>query len=230
MISLNKTEPFTPKWREGSESPPVFIIRVGDVIERGMLEASLAGEYNARSVYTYELIQAFQDGVNHLLAGDPEQDTLIALSSAERDGEQVAPADKQLLLRAREVMMEHWPEYQRLVATGARRTQIAPIVAFRRFCVGWENVGVDFARGPDGMIPMSLLADLDATDLLEAGTHAYGLLYGRGETRNFPQPSKSDDAPTTSPSDEPSEEGGKSVAKSGRKTPGSRSRRGSGRS
>lgn len=230
MISASKFEPFTPPWLEGKDDAPVYRIRAGNVFERGNLEAELSGTHRAGRVFGFEMIDAFQQGIVNLLADDPERETLVALVLQDAAGETLAEADRQTLIRARDVLAEHWPDYAALVAQSERRRELAPILAFRRFCVGWENVAAEYRRGSDALIPMDVLATVDPLEMLAAGNYAYGLLYAAGQERNFPQPSKSDAAPETSPSAGSSKEDGTSGASAGRKTPGSRSRRGSGRS
>ncbi|MDX3885986.1 MAG: hypothetical protein QHC65_16300 [Sphingomonas sp.] len=219
MISLNDIEPFTPKWREGEKKPPVYLIRVGDVIERSIFEAELAGKYGAGQVYAFEFAQAAVDGIQALLAGDPQLDDLLALVNAEMNGDTISADDRQKLARMRDVLTQHWPAYALLIERQARRRELAPVLAFRRFCVGWENVKAEFARDRDGFVSAAALRGIDPLEMTAAGHHTFGLLYAAGEEENFPQPSKSDDAPGTSPSASASKAAaGKSGAKGGRRT------------
>lgn len=231
MIATDTTtsHPFTPRWRDAEAAAPVYFLRAPSVIERGQIEAELSGEHGAGRVFEFELISAFRNGLMTLLAGDPGLDRLIELVDREGEGEVLAAEDRQALIEARAVLVQHWPEYRELVAQRDRRREIAPIVVFRRLCTGWENVDVPFLRGSDRLIPDGTLMRIDPLELTAAGNFGYGLMYGAADERNFPQPSPSDDGPATSPSDT-SRADGTSKAKGGRKTPASRSRRGSGAS
>lgn len=220
---------FTPKWREGEAAAPVYLLRAPSVIERGQIEAELSGEHGAGRVFEFELIAAFRNGLLTLLDGDAGLDRLVELVDREAEGEVLAADDRQALIEARAVLVKHWPEYRELVAQRDRRREIAPIVVFRRLCTGWENVDVPFSRGSDRMVPDGTLMRIDPLEMIAAGNFGYGLMYGAADDRNFPQPSPSAEDPATSPSDT-SRADGTSKGSAGRKTRGSRSRRGSGAS
>jgi len=217
MLSTKDAQRHTPSWLSG-EKAPVYLIRPGSVIERSLVEAELAGEYQAGRVFAFELLEAFQKGVRALLPDDPEADQLVSLAAAEAGGETLSAEEARQVADARVALGEHWPDYRALNARIARRKEIAPVLALRRFCVGWENVEVPFARGPDGLVTLDALARLDPLEMLSAGNHAYGLLFPGELEGNSPPPSQSDDGPTTSTSDAPSPAAGKSKARSGRKT------------
>ncbi|USI71616.1 hypothetical protein [Sphingomonas morindae] len=219
MLSTKDAQRHTPAWLSGDQAP-VFLVRCGSVIERGQIEAELTAEHRAGRVFAFELLAAFRAGV--LALAEPEdRDQLIAIADAEaalEGGEQLPAAEAKLLMEAKTALAEHWPDYRDLVARMARRREIAPIVALRRFLVGWENIPTPFALGPDGRVPLELLAWLDPLEMLSAGNFAYGLLYPGELEGNSPPLSPSDESPRPSPSDEPSKAAGKSRARSGRKT------------
>jgi hypothetical protein len=226
MISLS-TVPvrFVPEIFDAADATaPAFWLRPGNVIERDMLEAELAGEYRAARVFGSDLARAFVDGVSTLLADDTEAcAALLALHAAEREldrenaeaakakGEpladeerrQLPAADRQLLAGAREQLTEHWPDYRSLIAQANRRTQILPLVAFRRFCTGWENIeeAAPFAVGPDKLVTLQAVGSIPFMLMKLAGRQAYGMLYGGGQAKNSPAPSKSGADQTTSTSD-----------------------------
>lgn len=211
LTSISEPIRFTPSYRSGDEAP-VFLLRAGSVVERGRLEAELAGEHQAGRVFPYELLEAFQSGVQALMADDPGRDEIAALAIAEGEGETLTGTDRQLLVEAREILTKHWPEYRALVAQAQRRRELAPILALQRFCVGWEKVAAPFARGRDGLVTEAALAALDPFDLMLAGNEAYGLLYGRGQEGNSSPASVSDSGPATSGSDDTSPADGTSAA------------------
>ncbi|WP_010218848.1 hypothetical protein [Sphingomonas sp. PAMC 26621] len=238
VTSTTETVPFTPAWLEGKPNAPVFNLRAASVIERGQMEAELAGPHRAGRILGYELMIAIRSGIATLLADDPELDRVQGLIEAEAANEtdDFTEEDKRVLVEMRAVLAEHWPEYRDLVAQLERRNQIAPIVALRRFCTGWDNVVTDagdpvpYARGRDGQITEESLAKLQPLELLVAGNRAYSLQYGADQAGNSPRPSQSDDGPTTSRSDAPSTADGKSASGAGKRTRGSRSLRKSGQS
>jgi hypothetical protein len=220
LTTTTETIAYTAPWRT-DEGAPVFHLRAASVIERGQMEAELAGTYRAGRVFGFDLHQACRDGVQALLADDPEIDRLLALLDAEYNGEaaDMPDADKRLLAEIRRVLAESWPAYRDLVEQGERRREIAPIVAFRRFCTGIDGKGITFTRDRAGMVSNATMAQIDALELSAAGSRAYSLAYGADMEKNLPPPSASDSGPVTSSSDAPSMEGGRSARKSGRKTP-----------
>jgi hypothetical protein len=236
VTSTTETVPFVPSWREGELNPPTFSLRAGSVIERGQMEAELSGQYRAGRVFGFELRAAILSGIGALLADDPDQDALIGLLSAEGEGEALSDSDARLLTDARGVLAEHWPEYRDLLAQMERRREIAPIVALRRFCTGWENCTNDagkpapFSRGIDRLVSDAALGGLSALELMSAGNRAYSLQYASGEEGNSPRPPLSGDGPQTFSSDDTSTGDGKSATTDGPKTRAPRSPRGSGQS
>lgn len=239
ITSTTASVPFTPPWLEGLPEAPVFHLRAGSVVERGLMQAELAGEHRAGQVYDFELRREMRAGVVVLLAEDPELDTV--LGAIEEEAELVGDAELsddqvRLLKDVRDILRQHWPDYRDLIAQLERRRQVAPIVALKRFCVGWEGAIGDqgepapFARGRDGLVTDAALAGLSGLELINVGNRAYSLQFAAGQAGNSPRPGLSAKDPTTSPSDDTSTADGTSEASAGKKTPGSRSRRGSGRS
>lgn len=246
--STSAPDRFTPAWRclpSGDPEPDatVYLIVAGGVFDRGALEAELAGRHRAGKVWAYELAEAVRGGVEVLLTDDPDQERVFQLLDQEQELEQrtlellkaggdpagftkqlaalaaeIPEADRQVLKQVRDVLAEHWQPYRDLLAQQARRREIAPIEALRRFLVGIEN-GPDFARGRDGMVSPATLSAIDPLELMTAGNHAYSLLFGTGEKRPLAQPSPSGDGLATS-SDAASPAAGSSARKSGRRTRG----------
>lgn len=222
--STTEAERFTPSWREGEADAPVYLIRAGGVIERDALEAELAGTYRAPKAHLPEIRQARREGVLRLLADDPELDRVIELIDRETaDGEDPdppSPEDQRLLTEIHAILAEHWPDYRDLMGQIARRQELLPTLAFRRFVVGWENVSAPFTRDRQGMVSDASLRALDPLEMKVAGLRAYTRLYPETDAeKNSAPPSSSDAGPTTSTSGGDSATDGKSTAKSGRKTP-----------
>ncbi|OJU22702.1 MAG: hypothetical protein BGN95_03805 [Sphingomonas sp. 66-10] len=225
--STTEAERFTPPWRETDAKKPVYLIRAGSLIERSQIEAELSGVYDAGRVYSFELRQAMKDGILHLLADDPEIDRVIELVDRDadaraEDGEtpELPPEDERLLADISNILRQHWRAYGDLVAQIERRREIAPILAFQRFVVGWENLPVPFARDRQGRIPESSLIKLDPIEMKAVGNRAYALLYPELDAeKNSAAPSSSEDGPKISDSADTTATGGKSTGRSGRKTP-----------
>lgn len=245
LTSTVETTPFTPPWlcnKDGTPQggAPVYHLRAAGVIERGQMEAELAGPYRAGRVLGFELRQQMQAGVQVLLADDPDLDRVLATvaeaGEAELEGRQLGGEDTQLLKDVAAVLTEHWPEYRDLVARAERRREIAPIVALRRFCVRWENVTddagepVEFAKGPDGFVAEKALGRLSQFEMLIAGNRAYSLQYAGTEAKNLPRPGSAAKDPQISNSGGTSKAAGKSAKPAGTKTRASRSPRKSGQS
>jgi len=231
MLSTKEIHRHTPPWRK-DDGAPVFLLRAGSVIDRAMVEAELAGEHQAGRIFAFEFLEAFRQGVTALGSAD-DAAYLIGLAEAEAalEGSEALPeGEAKTLAEARVELGKYWPDYRALLAQQARRLEIAPIIALRRFCTGWENVAAPFVRGPDGLLSLDALARLDPLDMRSAGSAAYGLLYPKDLAGNSPQPSQSDESLPLSTADEPSKKDGKSTGKDGRKTPASSSPSGSGAS
>jgi hypothetical protein len=96
---------------------------------------------------------------------------------------------------------------------------MTPLVALRRFCVGWENVGVDFAVGPDKLVTLEAITAIDPTAMRIAGVAAWGLQFAAGHAKNSAAPSSSDAAPETSTMGAQSTEDGPSADTSSTKIP-----------
>ena len=188
MILTSTTEAarYTPPPLQAEPDAPVVLLRAGSIIERGQMEAELAGQYQAGRVLGYELRIAIREGVIALLGDDPELDHLLGLIDVEAEGnaDTLADADKRLLAEVRKTLAEHWPDYRDLVAQLERRREIAPIVAFRRFCTGWENVDAEFKRGRDGLVEEGCLRGLDVFTLRFTGNQAYALQYAADQEGN----------------------------------------------
>lgn len=220
LTSTTETVAFTPPWRTDTDAP-VFHLRAASVMERGQMEAEVAGTYQAASVMPWDLRAACIDGVNALLDGDQAQDQVLALIEAEAagDGEPLAGDDLRLIEEVRKVLAEHWPPYRDLIAQMERRRALLPIVALKRFCTGIEAKGVTFTRDRTGQVSEATLAQLDPLEMTMAGSRAYALAYGADAEKNSPPPLQSEDGQATSGSDATSKAAGRSGRKSGRKTP-----------
>jgi len=221
--------PFTPSFMVGMPNAPVFMLRAGDVLEREAMERDLAGEYLAPVVWPWALHQAIVDGFAKL--GGDSAPELIALQEADFNAtgggeDTLSDDDRTILTGALGQLAQHWPPYRLLVAQQERRKSAIPLVAFRRYCCGWENVDTAFAIGIDRQVTAAALAGVDPTLLRVAGWTAYNLQFGGGQEKNSDALSKSDAAPATSNMGAPSTAGGSSETTNMTKTPGSSSRAG----
>ncbi|WP_047168896.1 hypothetical protein [Rhizorhabdus histidinilytica] len=214
-----------PIFDKADPAAPAFFLRPGDPIERELFEAELAGDYRAGRVFQADLNRTFSEGVAVLMAADPGRDTLLALVAAEgalEDGEALPAEERQLLAAARDAMADHWPEYRALIVEMNRRHQLLPLVAFRRFCKGWENIeaALPFAAGPDRLVTLAATGSIPRPLMKMAGFEAYAMLNAGQHAKNSEAASKSDDGPPTSLSDAPSKADGTSAGTDGLKTPG----------
>ncbi|MBD3747352.1 MAG: hypothetical protein IE932_14185 [Sphingopyxis terrae] len=219
--------PFIPHWLRDQPNPPAFHLRAGSTIERELLEAELAGEYRAGRVWPFELAQILSDAFRAM--GGDDTPTLIDLVQRELAfttgaGEKLTDAEQATLDAARQVAIEHWPDYAALVAQMQRRETLLPILAFRRFCAGWDNAGTAFLRGVGGFVADSAMKKLKPLYIRAAGIEAYNLQYLDEEAeKNSEAPLPSSDSPPTSGSGATSTADGKSAPTAGTKTPPSSS-------
>lgn len=222
-----KSTEFTPPWLEGQADAPKFLLRVGDVIERGLMEAELAGVYRAGSVNAFELEEAIRQGVATLLADDEDLDAALALIDAEAQGEAdtLTEQERQTLAGIRNVLADHWPPYRDLLAQAERRRSVAPLVAFRRYCTGLNMPGVTYERGKDDLVANSTMAAIDPFVLAVVGSRAFSMQYAGSQEKNLEPLSASEESQARINSDEQSPADGQSVPTDGKKTPGSPSRK-----
>lgn len=241
LTTTTAAVPFTPDWLAGKPDAPVFLLRAGSLIERGQMEAELAGEHRAGPVFYFEVHAAIQADINLLLADDPERGRALELVELERvyetdkaealaagrepPADPLSAIDRQQLVEIRRILAEHGPEYREVIARGERRRQIAPLVAFRKFCIGWtltdgDGKPIPFERAADGQVADGALRRLDPLLLIAAGNRAFALQYGSGEEKNSAPPSASGEAPKASGRGGGSKAGGRSTGTAGRKTRG----------
>lgn len=228
MIRISK-EPV--RWKVPWDDSRCYFFRAGDVLERADFEAELAGEYRAGTVYPFQYSLAFAEGVRALLADSPDQAAqLIELEQSEAAlqlGESLPAEDVAALAQARELLDQYWPAYRALTGRDERRHEIAPVLAFRRFCTGWEGEGLpEFALGADRQVSLETMAALPGLDIKAGGSFAYRLLHGRGgETeKNSDGPLPSGKGPKTSPSPKRKAGGGSKgpATRTGTRSSGSR--------
>lgn len=219
--------PFTPKWLEGQPDAPAYHLRAGTVMERELMEAELAGEYQAGSVWQPELRDAICSGFAAL--GGDDAESLLALAEAHFAGAIEEAAQQSVFDEALAVLALHWPDYRRLVAQSERREAIIRLVAFSRFCCGWDNVRdangalVEFKRGADGRVADAALARVPRFEMQAAGAAAYRLQFPElSAEKNSAPPSPSADGPEISTADAPTGADGSSpeTKTNGPKTPG----------
>lgn len=204
MIRTSKKPfPFPLPWNKDH----VFMIRAGDVIERGEVEAELA-EHGAGSVYSFQLNEAFTAGVVALLGDAESAEPILNALAAETDSQELSAEDRAGLDASREAVRKAWPAYRALLRQDALRSQLSPTIAFQRFVTGWEGEGLPaFRKGPDGLPPLELLAELDPMTVRVVGMNCYRLLFTGGEEGNSAPPLQSDKSQAPSQSDKPARAG-----------------------
>tara|TARA_R110000868_G_scaffold92872_6_gene257520 strand:- start:3123 stop:3686 length:564 start_codon:yes stop_codon:yes gene_type:complete len=175
-------EGFTPSWLEGNAEPPRFFLRAGSVIEREMMEAELAGEYQAGGVWPWDLHAAVLNGIRTLLGEDGAQ--LTAIAEADFGGTLESAEERAQLVEVKRILALHWPEYQHLQAQMERRNAVLPVLAFRRYCVRWDNLPFSYATDMDRFVSKVVLPQIDPLQLRAAGLRAYALQYAAGAEKN----------------------------------------------
>lgn len=220
LQSTSESIPFVPPWCDGDAKPRRYFLRAGSATERAMLEAELSGEYRAAEVWPYELFEAFTNGARAIFGDDA--DTVIGLAEQERGGEPLSETDAATLIVAREQLAEHYPAYRSLISQQQRRNELVPVLAFRRFCTGWEGLPDNYAA-IRGVVTDQALATVPPLDLRVAGLEAFSLLYAGGQAKNSAAPSKLRAGRKTSRSGAVSKGAGRSGRTTGRKTPPSAS-------
>jgi len=183
MIRTNKAPfPWPVPWGDGQA---VFWLRAGDVIERSEFEAELA-EYRAPRVFDFQLSEALMSGVAELLKDTPDDiERIREISAAVETGDEVSAADRALLSAVQETVAQHWPAYRSLIGQAARRNELIPTLAFRRFCTSWEGKDLpSYQKGPDGLLTLASMNDVEPLLIRLAGMRAYQALYATDDAGN----------------------------------------------
>lgn len=219
--------PFIPHWLREEAAPPTFHLRAGSLIDRALFEAELSGEFQAGRVWPFELAQTLAEAFR-AIGGDDAGELLDLvqreLAHTTGSGEALTDAEQATLDGARQIAIQHWPDYAALVAQMKRREELLPILAFRRFCTGWENVPPPFQRGIGGIVADAAMKRVKPLQLRAAGIEAYNLQYLDEEAeKNSEAPSLSNASPPTIDLGAASTEGGASAPTTGTKTPPSSS-------
>lgn len=205
-------EPWTPKWLEGQAGAPVFFLRAGDVIERELFEAQLAGPaWGAAEAWPWEKQGALLEGLRTL--GGEDAPHLIALAETAGAGALEDAGEIALLKDAAALVAQHYPPYRVILEQEARRQAVLPVAAFCRWCVRWENVpeAGEPRRDVAGLIDPASIGEIPALLLRSAGVEAYRRQYGASARKNSDAPLKSGADPRISPSAEPSDPDGSST-------------------
>ena len=88
-----------------------------------------------------------------------------------------------------QIITRHYPAYSERLADNQLYLEMQELEAFRFFCTGWENAGIDYVRGKDG-IAERLVEQLPEDHVRTAGRHALLLMIpSEGEAKNFDSPS-----------------------------------------
>lgn len=231
MIRTSKAPVAVPlPWDTGVS----FMIRAGDVIERGEFEAELAAN-GAPRVYDFQLREVFVGGVKALLGDSPEDaariEEIADADAALENDDKIDPADEALLTSAREQVQAHWPPYRAMIAAAARRQELIPVLAFQRFCTGWtgDDELPAYRKAADGALSLEVVGEMPALVLRVIGMKAYQMLHATADASNSAPRLPSDKSPRPSTSGTPRKVG-TSRAKSGAKTRSSSSRKTASRS
>lgn len=230
------------RYQPVADHPAVFLIKVPTLFEREALRRDLMA-LGARMVREEELFEAMRAGVAALIVPEdqPRALELIDLTDAVRQGHMPAETlkdhtEQMAFLEAE--LARKYPPFAALWADRDYYLSLLPWVSAARFITGVEGVdGVDLKRDGRGHLTDESLKVLAAATseghVMAAGYKALELArVTRGQEKNSSPPSTSGQDPVTSPVDgarRTADQAGSSTAKSGRKTPASRSRKTSGR-
>jgi hypothetical protein len=227
MIGLSTAQPirWQAEWDAKEADGAVFYYRAATVTERELFEAEAAG-YRATRVFPWDITNQFFAGLRALLPDDAESvDRLADVHRRSVYGEELEPTEQAELDQVSDALMQHWPGYRLLIEQAARRDAVMPVLAVRRFVVGWDHVldasgaPVAFTRGLDGMVPETALNHITALTLKSLGMEIYGNLYATGEAKNSAPLLKSGGGQRTSKVRRSATTRGKSAKTSGPKTP-----------
>jgi len=189
-------EPLRPKdGAEPDKKPLRFRIRMGSLIERGEFDAELDGRYSAGPVPAFIMLDTAIAGVRALLEDDEANEIEELLrsvhgSSEEGEASEIGPVERQQVAEVQAVLAISWPDYRQLVERNARYRQLLPLLAFQRWCDGWENLKgtdgkpVEYSRDKAGNIPESTLRRIAPALIYAAGNRAYNFQYASGEEKN----------------------------------------------
>lgn len=207
----------------------VFMLRAGDVIERGEIEADLA-ELGAGRVFDFQIEEAFDAGLSALLKDHPDHLARVrevaAAQAALGPGEQLPMDEQGLLDGAREIVKANWAPFRSLIGQASRRNELVATLAFQRFCTGWKGEDLpDYRTSIDGRVDLEVMAQVPPVLIRLAGLRAYQALYATDQEGNSGRPLRSDKSRKPSNSGS-SRKAGSSGKRSGGKTPSRRSRRG----
>ncbi len=228
VVTSTAPKPWSPPW----DPKTAFMVRAADVLERGEFEAELAS-FGAGRIFPFQIEQAFMEGVEALLADHPADIERIrevqAAFEALEPGQKLPAEEQGLIEGAREAVRAHWPAFRALIAQEAKRQEIMPTLAFRRFCTGWEGGNIDgsplpeYRAGIDRLILLDTMKAVDPILIRLVGLHAHNLMWATGDAKNSAAPLPSDKS--QAPSEDTSRKGGSSAGNTGRRTPSSKPRR-----
>lgn len=195
VLSAQDVRPYTPQALQEQAGAPVFMIKPPTLMERIRYNRDLT-ELGARMPRREEMLTALRAGVS-LIIEPADRPALEALLDAAQS-DTLEEGDKASLTELENLMRDHYPPYAKLCAVQGFWFSTAPIMAFRRFVVGWQNAAQPFKRVGD-LIPEALLEQFDLNIITEVGWA--GLLQSRlseADAKNSPSPSPLDESPLPS--------------------------------
>lgn len=151
-----------------------------------------------------EMLACLRRGLEEMKRADLLPD-VAAYEAVMDDPDGVPPDVNGRLEDVEEVALAGFEPYRRRHAARRYFVDVAPIEAFRVFCVGWENAGVDFARNQTG-VPAELLDSLPRRHVWAAGDKAIQLMMLGGDAEKnsgSPSPGASTETPSPTAADGP---------------------------
>lgn len=222
MFSVQQTRRVTLPGKEADPDAPAFLVRVAGIDRRALFEAELSGPpWNGGRVHDFELAEELAAAAGAWLE-PADLPTMAAVLQLRRIGEPLDAAQMAILSTLETQAAQNWPPYQALLRRRHNRHVLGPLLALRRFLVGWENIDAPFAADREGC-PTDATLDV----LSEVERHLVGRLILGGlhlsadEGNGFAPPMQSPAGPATSGAAggrKTAGRAGKSTAESGPKT------------
>ncbi|MGE0154805.1 MAG: hypothetical protein AB7R90_19465 [Reyranellaceae bacterium] len=179
---------FTPPHLWSEEAPekpkPVIWLRPMSIVDRARWQAALTA-IGARAVTDTEMAAARLPVLQALDCSDAECEAIQALyelaEAARNEGRPLDKADQVSLMKVERMIVQADEHYRLLAETRALYLEVAPILALKQQCFGWQNLprrdgtGTAAFRRENGAVAEDALQLLDPVTLLLAGFRAIGL-------------------------------------------------------
>lgn len=164
-ISKNDIFRYTPGRFAGQDGAPVYLLKALSKMDRAQHARDVSAT-GARCPTSAELVYAMRSGVTEIVHEDDRTRCHSLLDAFEAktldaDGEKA-------LAELEQVMLRTCVHYAAIVAERNYYMQVAPMIAFQRFVLGWENVAHEYKRSGN-RIADDVFEQIDDSDVAEVG-------------------------------------------------------------